>query len=118
MSYLTVAEMVKNQSLTEREYAALAKEGIDPPEPWQYLYRWQLASQPGWDAAWDSAIAGGIEDPGADQGVITDGMILSAIQQIIAAQTPVPPLPGPEPAPPDEIDNTLPGTSEPRGTDS
>ena len=88
MTYSTVAAMTHSVSLAEREYAAIAKEGFDPPEPWQYQWRWKLASQPGWDAAWDSAVAGGIEDPGADQSVITDGMILSAVQMLIEAEKP------------------------------
>lgn len=88
MAYLTVADMVDNESLTRREYAAIAKEGKDQPEAWQYLYRWRLAASPGWDAAWESAVAGGIEDPGADAGVITDGQILAAVQQIIESEKP------------------------------
>lgn len=99
MSYLAVAAMVKSISLAEREFAAISKEGIDPPEGWQFDHRWKLASQPGWDAAWDSALAAHPDDPdydpGADEGVITDGMILSAVQGLIA-NDPVP-LPGPDP---------------------
>lgn len=98
MTYNTVADMVDSESLSRREFAAIAKEGIDPPEPWQSSHRWVLASQPGWDAAWDSAVAGGVEDPGADEGVITDGMILAAVQAIILAELP-PPDPNPEPLP-------------------
>jgi hypothetical protein len=88
MAYIDVAQMVRSVSLIEREWAALAKEGIDPPEGWQMEHRWTLAASPGWDAAWASAVAGGMEDPGADPGVITDGMILSAIQGIIEAEKP------------------------------
>ena len=47
-----------------------------------------MGSQPGWDDAWDSAIASGIEDPGGNEGVITDGMILSGVQAVIASETP------------------------------
>jgi hypothetical protein len=99
MTYYTVAEMLDSPSLMRREYAAIAKEGIDPPENWQYSHRWKLASQPGWDAAWDSALAAHPDDPdydpGKDSGVITDGMILSAVQGLIVAETP-PDLPGPD----------------------
>ena len=105
MTYRTVADMVDNTSLIRRELAAIAKEGIDPPDPFQYANRWQLASQPGWDAAWDSALAGHPDDPeydpGADEGVITDGMILSAVQSLI-------PPPPEEPEPP-VIENETPG---------
>ena len=105
MTYRTVADMVESTSLQRREWAALAKEGIDPPESWQTEHRWKLAASPGWDAAWDSALAGHPDDPdydpGDDQGVITDGMILSAVQQIIEDETPVqlpPQITGLEPA--------------------
>jgi hypothetical protein len=89
MAYIDVAQMVKSVSLTERIYAAVSKEGIDPPEQWQFERRWRLASQPGWDAAWASAVAGGNDDPGADPGVITDGMVLSAVQSLIEADLPI-----------------------------
>jgi len=97
MTYKTVADMAASTSLIRREYAAIAKEGVDPPEGWQYEHRWKIASQPGWDAAWDSALAGHPDDgdpatppydPGEDEGVITDGMILSAIQGLIEADKP------------------------------
>ena len=112
MAYLDVASMVKSESLTERMYAAISKEGIDPPEQWQFERRWKLASQPGWDAAWASAVAGGMDDPGADPGVITDGMILAAIQGLIEAEKP--PIES-EPIP--HPDNELPATPEPKGPD-
>jgi hypothetical protein len=32
-------------------------------------------------------------DPGNDEAVITDGMILSGIQAVVAANTPAPPVP-------------------------
>jgi hypothetical protein len=92
MTYGTIADMADSTSLARREYAAVAKEGIDPPEAWVFQHRWKLASSPGWDAAWDSALAGHPDDPdydpGDDNGVITDGMILSAIQSLIEAEKP------------------------------
>jgi hypothetical protein len=92
MTYRTVADMVDSQSLLRREYAAIAKEGIDPPEGWQYEHRWKIASSPGWDAAWDSALAAHPDDPdydpGADESVITDGMILSTVQFIVEFEKP------------------------------
>jgi hypothetical protein len=92
MTYSTVADIMDSTSMIRRENAAIAKEGIDPPEQWQYEHRWKLAASPGWDAAWDSALASHPDDPdydpGDDQGVITDGMILSAIQGFIEADKP------------------------------
>lgn len=93
MTYKTVADMAENFALNRRITAGAAKESIDNPQGWVQLYRWEVAAQPGWDAAWDSAVAGGVEDPGADEAVITDGMILSGVQAVVAANTPAPPAP-------------------------
>ncbi|WP_157992984.1 hypothetical protein [Leucobacter luti] len=41
-----------------------------------------MSAQPGWDAAYASALAAGNEEPGADPGVITDGMILAAVRAL------------------------------------
>jgi len=88
MSYKTVADMAESFSLNRRLNAGAAKESIDEPTAWVQSYRWELASQPGWDAAWDSAVAGGVTDPGSDEAVITDGMILSGVQAVLAANPP------------------------------
>lgn len=82
MSYNSVADMAESFSLTRREVAAAAKESVESPEVWVQAWKWKLASSPGWDAAWDSAVAGGVAEPGADEAVITDAMILSAVQAI------------------------------------
>lgn len=88
MTYNTVADMAEDLALNRRLTAAVAKEGILDPKGWLYPRNWQLVSQPGWDAAWDSAVAGGVANPGEDEAVITDGMILAGVQAIIAAETP------------------------------
>ena len=88
MTYRTVADMAENFALNRRITAAAAKESIDNPQGWAQLYRWEVAGQPGWDAAWDSAVASDNPDPGNDEAVITDGMILSGVQAVVAANTP------------------------------
>lgn len=47
----------------------------------------QCCAEPGWGAAWDSAIAAEVENPGADPAVISDGMILTAVQLRLGAAT-------------------------------
>ncbi len=89
MSYKSVADMAENFALNRRITAGAAKESIDNPQSWVATFRWEVASQPGWDAAWDSAIAGGDTDPGNNEAVITDGMILSGVQAVLAAN-PIP----------------------------
>jgi hypothetical protein len=80
--------MAQDYALTQRITAAAAKESIDRPDQWAQQNRWEVASQPGWDGAWESAVAGGIENPGMNDAVITDGMILSGVQAVVAANTP------------------------------
>ena len=88
MSYNTVADMAEDYALNRRLIAGVAGEGILDPKGWLYPRNWQVVSQPGWDDAWESAVASGVEDPGADDSVITDGMILSGIQAVVASETP------------------------------
>lgn len=90
MSYKSVADMAENYALNRRITGGAGKESIDNPQAWVQSYRWEIASQPGWDAAWDSAVASGNPDPGNDESVITDGMILSGIQAVWAANQPEP----------------------------
>lgn len=85
MSYATIALISSNGSLYNRLVAAAAEENKTKPyETWVTENRWDLAATPGWAAAWESALAAGIPDPGADEGVITDGMILAAVQPMPA----------------------------------
>jgi hypothetical protein len=86
MPYLDTYSMTLNGALRGRLAAAAATEPTPPadPEGWVNEQRWALCSAPGWDEAWASALAGGVEDPGADAGVITDAMILSQTQAVLA----------------------------------
>lgn len=84
MSYLSQNEIATNQTMLNRVSQAVAQEEISTdPDRWSYENRRTWASAPGWDAAWESAQVSHPEpeyDPGEDEGVITDGMILSQIQ--------------------------------------
>lgn len=84
MSYNSIAEVAHSYSLRERIAACAAVEGVTNPHPteWADQHLWWLAASPGWGDAWAYALASGITDPGADEAVITDGMILSAVQAI------------------------------------
>jgi hypothetical protein len=81
MTYNSIADMAGNIPLRQRCTAAAAQENKPKPyEGWVDDHRWELAATPGWSEAWDSAVAGGNPNPGADEAVITDGMILAAVQ--------------------------------------
>ncbi len=47
------------------------------------FFQWKCAGQPGWGDAYAYALANGNERPGDDPAVITDGMILSAVQAVL-----------------------------------
>lgn len=94
MSYNTAADMAEDYDLNRRLTAAVAAEGILDPKGWLYPRNWQVVSQPGWDAAWASAVQGGVAHPGKDEAVITDGMILAGVQAVVNSEIP--------PAPPEE----------------
>jgi hypothetical protein len=99
-SYLSIAAIAGDEFMTERMNAATTQQqylgSIDLNLPnvaspynatyWVEQNRYVWASSPGWGAAWDSALAGHPDDPdyepGKDPAVITDGMILSTVQQL------------------------------------
>ena len=87
MSYWTVSEMSADNDLTRREAACYAQEpaATEDPTTWALAHGLALAAQPGWDAAWSSAIAAGNATPGRDEAVITDPMILSGVQAVLGA---------------------------------
>lgn len=92
MTYSTVADIYHSAALMERATAGVASEvsagSVDGDasvsNAWVTRRAWDLASTPGWAAKWESAIAGGITDPGASGAVITDGDLLSRLQALLA----------------------------------
>lgn len=91
MSYADIADMRESISLSRRLIACAAQEGhaADPgPGPWVHERIWTLVTSPGWPEAW--AYAADTADPaadpapdiGANEGVISDGMILAAVASI------------------------------------
>ncbi len=86
MSYLTQADLADDGMIRRRVTACAALEGIGNPDAWAYERRWQLSAQPGWSAAYEHAVTSGREDPGADPAVITDAMILAAVQALAGEQ--------------------------------
>jgi hypothetical protein len=87
MSYLTQGAIAASQSMLTRVAACAAGEGIEAnPDTWTWEQRRYWAAAPGWDDAWEYALNVHTEegyDPGADPAVITDGMILSAVQPML-----------------------------------
>jgi hypothetical protein len=86
----TQAQMAQDTDLTARVAMCFATETRDDPQRedpqmWASQHRWEWATAPGWAAAWASALTNGSEAPGREPDVITDAMILSEVQRIMAA---------------------------------
>jgi hypothetical protein len=89
MSYTSIAQAAQSQELRARVAACVAQEaGEGLPYQTVDLIQWKCAAEPGWGEAWESALAArDITDPtpvGNDPAVITDAMILSAVQKHLA----------------------------------
>lgn len=88
MSYHSQYLMAYDSDLVGRVIAAVASEvqagstDVDP-EQWTADNRHAWAASPGWSDAWDSALAAQNPNPGADESVITDQQILSAVQSLL-----------------------------------
>lgn len=87
MTYLVQSEIAANPSMLTRVAQCAAQQDRDDPDAWAHQNRREWAAAPGWEDAWASALAShppvdGEEpyDPGADEAVITDSMILSQVQ--------------------------------------
>lgn len=89
MSYQEVVDVYGSQELRMRVTACAATEGV--PDPYSFIAQneWQLAAQPGWAAAWGSAVLAELQgELGSRADVITDAMILAAVQALSATQAP------------------------------
>lgn len=85
MSYLGQSEIANNAVMLQRVMQCAVQEGVPDAETWAQANRRRWAAAPGWDAAWASARVSHEDDdtgydPGVDEGVITDSMILSQVQ--------------------------------------
>lgn len=98
MSYGNQAALARDQDFLDRCTAAAAVEihalepsSPTPPQQWVYEHSWHLAGAPGFGDAYASGIANGLARPGLDDAVITDGMILGAVQALLADYPPTAP---------------------------
>jgi hypothetical protein len=82
MSYNTIHQNATDVPFNNRLTAAAAQEGADVPEAAANQMRWQVAAKSDIESAFASAVAAGNPNPGGDESVITDGMILAAVQSL------------------------------------
>ena len=85
MSYGTIGKCVQDQVFRDRVSACAAQEqiardeSVDPTKVINDLI-WPVASSSDVESAYASALAAHNPNPGGDESVITDGMILSHVQ--------------------------------------
>jgi hypothetical protein len=95
-TYNAIVAIAGSSSLADRVAAAAAQEGATEPVQWAHSHIWLLASEPGWADAWLSALTGYTINVNPDTGqrddVITDGMILGAVQSLMAEEAAPPPV--------------------------
>jgi len=100
MALSDVAALANDRDFRDRIAACYAQEqepvtnGIHPLT-WTDQYQFNIAGAPGFGDAYASALAGGVERPGNDPAVITDGQILGAVQALIAELATPPDVPNP-----------------------
>ena len=88
MSYKSQAKLEADSALRLRVSACAATLGISNPAAWAMEHSCPLSAEPGWDAAYASALAADDPDPGGNETVITDGMILAAVTAIRDNESP------------------------------
>ena len=91
MTYLVQSQIAGNQLMMARVAQAAAEQGVPDPDMWTNINRRIWAAAPGWDDAWASSLASHEDnpayDPGTDEAVITDAMILSQVQSMQVPET-------------------------------
>ena len=90
MSYSSHATLAGDADFLRRVAAAAAVEAPKDHQPpqWADDHIWWMAGTPGFAEAYESAVLNEVERPGNDPSVISDGMILSGIQSLLAELSP------------------------------
>ena len=95
MSYGTIYRCANDQTFQGRLTSCAAQEGAYDPNQVMYFLRWLVSTASDIEAAYASAIAADNPNPGGDESVITDGMILSDTQANWDEAWELPPNPPP-----------------------
>ena len=80
MSYATIAQCANDNAFLARVAACCAQEGAANPDDAAFQLRWKVSGASDIEAAYASAVAAENPNPGGDDSVITDQMILSNVQ--------------------------------------
>ena len=79
-TYSDLFTMRYDEALKRRVIACAALEGQFQPGRWWETHGWEVVARTDWADAYTYAVLVGNATPGQDPAVITDGMILSAVQ--------------------------------------
>ena len=88
MAYVDIAALAADYWFLQRLAAAGQTEGrVVTTEPnsaisWASTHVWQVAAAPGFGDAYATGVLNGIAEPGRNPEVISDAMILSAVQAL------------------------------------
>lgn len=85
-AYKDLWNMRHDEALKRRVVACAALEGQFQPASWWESYGWQVVARPDWADAYTYAVETGVDSPGGNPGVISDGMILAAVQAVRGAE--------------------------------
>ena len=88
MSYMSIAQCVEDADYQKRVNACTYQEGANPYAHSSLM--WDVAGKSDIETAYEYALNAGTPSPGADETVITDAMILSAVQSILTPPAPPP----------------------------
>jgi hypothetical protein len=92
MTYNAIAAAAQDADLRLRVAACFAQEAADSPHhptTLAEMHMWDIAARSDISDAYSYAVAlGEIDRPGHDEAVVTDLMILSAVQALLASPTP------------------------------
>ncbi len=86
MSYKTIHASSVDLVLRGRITACCAQEGADNPDAATADVLWDVCGAADVEAAYASALAAENPDPGGDEGVVTDAMILANVQPNLPAR--------------------------------
>jgi len=85
MSYKTIDASSKDEVLNGRIVACCMQEHHEP----ETAAMWEVYTATDVEAAYASALAAENPDPGGDEGVVTDGMILANVQEFFNTTPPL-----------------------------
>lgn len=85
MSYKTQAMLAQDYNLQRRITACAATQNVANPVEWTASKMWKLSAEPGWAIKYANALAAGNVNPGDDEDVISDQMILSSVQPLVTS---------------------------------